>query len=305
MKVTAPACPSSQSVRSIDITGVMPLPPLISSRCSGRSRRQDEVTVGRRQPDHHPGVRRAVQEAGDPALGMRLDGDLDAVGRMRGTGGGVAARLAHAVDLDRQADELPGAEALPVLVRAQGQRDAVGGLAPDLDDLGPRLVQRPRGPDQLQVAVDTVRGRRAPRAGPSRAGGGRAGAPVAGRGGLWRRGHWVRRDSVNNCAQSTPKRRLGYPCYRCSMSHLSRAQPYSDRPEPVSGIPPRAQAAHARGPAPRGAAAAEGQQLRQPQPARGHAARPGSSRPPSTGTSRAWRSWGWRSSTSRSGPCAR
>src|SRR5438105_3281876 len=87
---------------------------------------------------------------------MRLDGDLDAAWRALGAGGGVAARVAHAVDLDREADELSGGEAPPVLVRAQGQCDAVGCLPAELDDFGPRFVQRPRRADQLQVAIDTV-----------------------------------------------------------------------------------------------------------------------------------------------------
>ena len=282
----------------------MPLPPLISSRSLGPLRRQDEVPVGRRQPDHHPGARRPVEKAGDPALRMRLDGDLDAVGRVLGAGGGVAARVAHALDLDRQADELSGAEALPVLVRAQGQRDAVGCLAPDLDDLGPRLVQRPRGADQLQVAVDAVRRGERLEQRPSRGRGVRTGARAA----AARAAAAVGMDlSEQLCTEYPRNRASGYPI-SMSVRYVTLATCTTVLPLRPAAVSESRRERKQRTRADLLQAALlllKDNELRQPQPARGQPSRPVSSRPPSTGTSRAWRSSAWRSSRSPSGPCAR
>src|SRR6185312_2950469 len=71
----------------------------------------------------------------------------------------VAARMAHAVDLDAHAHELAGAKAVPVRVGAQRQRDAARGRATSGDDLGAHLVEREGGAHQLDVAVDAVWGR--------------------------------------------------------------------------------------------------------------------------------------------------
>ena len=84
----------------------MPLPPEISSRRSGRRRRQDEVAVGGGEADDHADPRVLGQVARDEAVGVGLDGQLD-LARVEGRArGGVAARAPHAVDLDRELDEL-------------------------------------------------------------------------------------------------------------------------------------------------------------------------------------------------------
>jgi hypothetical protein len=76
---------------------------------------------------------------------------------VRRRGGRVAASPSHALDLDREAHELAGAEAAPVGVRAQGERDAAEGLVAHVDDFGPHVSQRPRWAHELQVPVDAVR----------------------------------------------------------------------------------------------------------------------------------------------------
>jgi len=88
-----------------------------------------------------------------------MRGQLNQVVDMSGGGRGVGARVAHAVDLDAEADELAGAEALPVVVRPQRERDAARRGAADGDDLRAHLAQREGGPHQLDVAIDAVGGR--------------------------------------------------------------------------------------------------------------------------------------------------
>ena len=54
-------------------------------------------------------------------------------------------------------DVLAGAEAAPVGVRAQAERDRVGRRVAHVLDLGPHLAQRPRRAHELEVAIDAVR----------------------------------------------------------------------------------------------------------------------------------------------------
>ena len=66
--------------------------------------------------------------------------------------------MADAVDLDRDLDELPGVEALPGAVGAQGQGRRALGPAVDGDDGGAALADHQDGADLFEVAVDAVRG---------------------------------------------------------------------------------------------------------------------------------------------------
>ncbi len=78
---------SSQSVPSIDSTGVMPLPPLMSRIRSGRLFGQGEA-CRRQARDRAPGPGRAFacSHCGDQAAGVRLDGELEpAVGAVAGS----------------------------------------------------------------------------------------------------------------------------------------------------------------------------------------------------------------------------
>ena len=70
----------------------------------------------------------------------------------------VAPGPPHAVDVDGQGHELAGSEAAPLPGRAQGQRHRVTGRTPHLGDLGAQLAHREHRVDQLEVAVDAVRG---------------------------------------------------------------------------------------------------------------------------------------------------
>ena len=158
--MTGPSCSSSTSVRSIDSTGVMPLPPLSRTRCSPRcSRRwQDEVAarLGQAQDVTDGGVLDEV--AADPTGGGGLDRQLErAVGPVRRPREAEAPLVDDAVDRHADHDVLAGAEAGPGVVRVQGQRDGAGGLVDDGGHLGARLVEDESGVEQLEVAVDAVR----------------------------------------------------------------------------------------------------------------------------------------------------
>ena len=89
-----------------------------------------KVAAGLLEREHHPGLRPLDQEVRDEALGVGLDRQLDLTASSRNRRGRVAAGAPHAVDLHADLDELPGSEALPGAIGAQGQRDAVGSLVP-------------------------------------------------------------------------------------------------------------------------------------------------------------------------------
>ena len=167
-----------------------------------------------------------------------------------GAGRRVAARVAHAVDLDRQADELAGAEALPVRVRAQRQGDAAGGLrgGPPID-LGARVAAVTSGADQLEVAVDAVRagerverGSSASRRRPSRRTGG--GMRV----GLWRSVDIDQSTSFSAqlCTNLPDVDAISHRYVRERMSHVSREQSYSVDATRVAGRAASASSARAR-----------------------------------------------------------
>ena len=72
---TSPIVPRRSRVRSIDITGVIPLPPTRKKRLGRRRVRQHEVAVGRRQPHDRAGRQPVDQVVGEESLRHRADGD--------------------------------------------------------------------------------------------------------------------------------------------------------------------------------------------------------------------------------------
>ena len=106
-----------------------------------------------------PGCGAVGEEVGDQPAGMPLDRDLELRPPSLGGGGGVAAPVADAVDLDRHLYELAGPEALPGPVRTQRQGDALLGSVLDRRHLGPALAADEERVDLFEVAVDPVRAR--------------------------------------------------------------------------------------------------------------------------------------------------
>ena len=118
---------------------------------------QNEVAGCGLEAEDHPRGCVIVQEARYKSLGMGPRGQLEQpVGAVRRGRGRVAPSTLHAVDLDRAANELTGIEAAPDVVRAEGERDAVGSRMTHGRYLCAQLVQRPAGPDQLEIAVHAV-----------------------------------------------------------------------------------------------------------------------------------------------------
>ena len=77
MKVISRSDPSARRVRSIDITGVMPLPPDTNRRRRGRTRRQHEVPADRVQADDHSGPGVVIQVGGHQAAVVATDRQFD------------------------------------------------------------------------------------------------------------------------------------------------------------------------------------------------------------------------------------
>ena len=126
---SVPVCPSAKRVRRIPISGVMPLPAPIRRIESGRGSGRWKSPSACERPSTMPGAGVVGEEVRDQPLGVALDRDLQLAAGALGGGGRVAAGVADAVDLDRDLDELAGAEALPDAVGAQGQGDALLGAA--------------------------------------------------------------------------------------------------------------------------------------------------------------------------------
>ena len=110
----------------------MPLPPLEQQQPLGPALGQDELALGGAEVEDLPGAQRLVEVAGDEAVGMDGDGELEqAVVAVLGAGRRVGPGPADAVDVDADAEELAGAEAGEGGVRAQREGDAPRGLALD------------------------------------------------------------------------------------------------------------------------------------------------------------------------------
>ena len=124
----------------------------------GRRVGQHEVALRLAEADDHPRPGVVAQVARDLAVRVGRDGQLErAAGSVLRAGRRVGPGLADPVDLDAHAHELPGAQAAPVLVRAQRERDALGGLMADGRDLRAHVALDEQRADELDVAIDAVR----------------------------------------------------------------------------------------------------------------------------------------------------
>jgi hypothetical protein len=123
----------------------------------GQRIRQVEVPGRLLEVDEHAGMRALDQEVRDQAFGVGLDRQLQCALRARSRCGRIAARPAHAVDLDADLYELARAESLPGAIRSQRQGDAVGSQALHAGHLGAAIPPRPGRPDLLEEPVDPGR----------------------------------------------------------------------------------------------------------------------------------------------------
>ncbi len=80
---TSGIVPRRSRVRSIAITGVMPLPPTRNSILLRRRVGQHEVALGQRQPDDRAGLEAVDQVRGQQPLGHRPHGDRDGAAAAR------------------------------------------------------------------------------------------------------------------------------------------------------------------------------------------------------------------------------
>ncbi len=120
------------------------------------SRRQREVALRLREADDVAGQQARAQVGREESVGPRVGGQLDQPVVVLGVGRRVRAGVADAVDRGAQQHVLAGAEAAPVVVRAQRQRDGGRRAALDRDDLGAHVAQREGRLDELDVAVDAM-----------------------------------------------------------------------------------------------------------------------------------------------------
>ena len=118
---------------------------------------QHERALGLSQADDQPRPRLVAQEARHLALRMGRDGQLErAACSVLRAGGGVGASLTNPIDIDAQADELPRAQPTPILVRAEGESDALWRLVADRRDLGAHVALYEHRAHELDVTIDPV-----------------------------------------------------------------------------------------------------------------------------------------------------
>ena len=155
MNAISPVGALGAQVRSIDITGVMPLPPDTNRMRRGRCVREDEVATDGVQPDDHAGPGVLVEVVGHQPAVVTANGQLDVRGAL-GAGRRVGPGAATAVDLDGEVDVLAGAKAGERPVGLQGQCDAARGLPAHRDDLRAGVSRGPGRVDQLGVPVHAM-----------------------------------------------------------------------------------------------------------------------------------------------------
>ena len=159
---------SAVSVRNIDITGVMPLPPETNRMRRGRIAGSTKSPPTESRPTTMPGrawSHRYVDTT-PPSWRPIVSSMWRALSR---TCRRVAPGAAAPVDLDGEVDVLAGPETSERAIRFQGQRDAAGRLPPHRDDLraglaaasrsgrlarciGPRRGGRSAAPEEATVA---------------------------------------------------------------------------------------------------------------------------------------------------------
>ena len=121
----------SARLRSMPITGVMPLP-AVRNRISRERDREREFPCGGASWTMVSTDACSYEVVGDLAAGDRLDRDCDApVPPFRQRGQGIGAPLAHAVDVDTDADVLPGRMRRPPRGRSQPDGRGVSGFRQD------------------------------------------------------------------------------------------------------------------------------------------------------------------------------
>ena len=158
----SPSKPSARRVRSIDITGVMPLPPETNRirRAARSSAKSPASPCWKPIPTTMPGCAKSHRKVDTRPPSWRPM--VNSIERCPlGVGRRIAARVPTAVDLDGEID-VPagpkfGVHPCTQRVRLQREGDAARRAAPHLDHRGPRLAIRPGGVHQLGVAVDAVR----------------------------------------------------------------------------------------------------------------------------------------------------
>ena len=128
----ATSASSSRWLRSIPMTGVMPLPAVRKRTFAGAGLGRVKSPVAWSSMTRVPGARGPDQVVGDLAVGDRLGRDGDAARRDAGrgravgaVGEAVGAPVAHAVDVDADPDVLPGHVAEPAATGPDDDRHGV------------------------------------------------------------------------------------------------------------------------------------------------------------------------------------
>ena len=181
----ATSASSPRWLRSIPMTGVMPLPAVRKRTFAGAGLGRVKSPVAWSSMTRVPARGLADQVGRDLAVGDRLGRDGDAprrdAGRGRAVGAvgeAVGAPVAHAVDVDADPDVLPGHVAEPAAAGPDDDGHGIRGLGTDLDDAAAQVGAGPQRVDEVEVVARA----RAGWPGPRPPGGRRARRPRGGRG---------------------------------------------------------------------------------------------------------------------------
>ena len=143
---------SSAMLRSMPITGVIPLPAVRNRIFERRRCGEREFACGVVELDDGADRGASHEMVGDLAVGDRLDGDRDAAVGPIGLGGQrVGPPLADAVDVDADADVLPGGVRAPAAARLDDQADGVACFGVDGDDPAAQLGAGAQRVDDVEV----------------------------------------------------------------------------------------------------------------------------------------------------------
>ena len=153
--------PRRSRVRSIAITGVMPLPPTRNSIRAGGGSGSTKSPSGAASRTIGAGLEALHQVGGEQPLRHRPDRDRDvAAAAPRRAADRVGAPLEAALDLDPDADVLPGTVVpAPAPAGADHQGGGVLGLGDHLLDPAAQLAGGPERVEQPQVVVGVQRRR--------------------------------------------------------------------------------------------------------------------------------------------------
>ena len=140
------------------MTGVMPEPAVTKSSLPPSVREHELARRPARGGRACRAARRADEVGADQAVRDRLDGDRDAAVGARAVGQGVGPPLADAVDVDADADVLPGHVAGPVGAGADDDRGGVGGLGVDRHDAAAQVGAGAQRVEEVEVVGRQQRG---------------------------------------------------------------------------------------------------------------------------------------------------